>query len=101
MSVARMGSVSRQAKNGRAVFLLSIRSRFLRIARIWLMKSRGEKRLMRFSFIEYAKKSCALLGFSLLHKLSSAFIILYRNIYPIIGVRVPEVCGQRLYDSRA
>ena len=56
---------------------------------------------MRFSFIEYAKKSCALLGFSLLHKLSSAFIILYRNIYPIIGVRVPEVCGQRLYDSRA
>ena len=78
----------------------------LRTARNRSGKSRVEKPLRRFSFIEYAKKSCALLGIalvsrelknawrvfllsirsrflrtarnrSLLHKLSSAFIILY------------------------
>ena len=55
--------ISRKAKNGRAVFLLLTRSRFLRTARNSLMKSEVEKRLRRFSFIGYAKKSCALLGF--------------------------------------
>ena len=54
--------ISRELINGRAVFLLLTRSQFLRTARIWLMKSGGEKRPSRFSFIRYAHNSSALLG---------------------------------------
>ena len=63
LRTARNRSVSRKAKNGRAVFLLSTRAQILRTARICSCKSRVEKRLQRFSFIRDAHNSCALLGF--------------------------------------